>query len=89
MRSKAVSSSPGELSHSRERIRPGTRDARNAYKKYDDDPDILIAMYRVPDATAEYKQQTRDRIAKMSESYTGSIDDSPKIRRCTINGPGW
>ena len=50
----------------------------NAYKKYDDDPDILIAMFRMPDATAEYKQQTRDRIAKMSESYSTQIDDSPE-----------
>lgn len=50
----------------------------NAYKKYNDDPDILIAMFRMPDATAEYKQQTRDRIAKMSESYANQIDDSPE-----------
>lgn len=50
----------------------------NAYKKYNDDPDILIAMFRVPDATAEYKQQTRDRIAKMSESYSNQIDESPE-----------
>lgn len=50
----------------------------NAYKKYNDDPDILIAMFRMPDATAEYKQQTRDRIAKMSESYANQIDESPE-----------
>lgn len=50
----------------------------NAYKKHDDDPDILIAMFRMPDATAEYKQQTRDRITKMSESYSNQIDESPE-----------
>jgi len=50
----------------------------NAYKKYNDDPDILIAMFRMTDATAEYKQQTRDRIAKMSESYSNQIDESPE-----------
>jgi Flp pilus assembly protein TadD len=50
----------------------------NAYKKYDDDPDILIAMFRMPDATADYKQQTRDRIAKMAESYSNQIDESPE-----------
>ena len=32
----------------------------------------------MPDATAEYKQQTRDRIAKMAESYSNQIDESPE-----------
>lgn len=49
-----------------------------AYEKYDDDPDILIAMFRMPDASEEYKQRTRDRIAKMAESYANQIDDSPE-----------
>jgi tetratricopeptide (TPR) repeat protein len=50
----------------------------NAYKKYDDDPDILIAMFRMPNATAEYKQKTRQRIAKMAESYANQISESPE-----------
>jgi Flp pilus assembly protein TadD len=49
-----------------------------AFEKSEDDPDILIAMFRLPNATEEYKQQTRDRIAKMSETYLNQIEESPE-----------
>jgi Flp pilus assembly protein TadD len=64
--------------HSREEYDLERETLEQAYKKYSDDPDVLIAMYRLPDAAAEYKQQTRDRIAKMSESYARQIEESPE-----------
>ena len=42
---------PGVLSRIPRRVRSANaRRSRSAYEKYDDDPDILIAMYRMPGA---------------------------------------
>lgn len=49
-----------------------------AYDKYDDDPDILIAMYRSPGADEAYLERTRERIAKMSEAYLEEIESAPE-----------
>lgn len=49
-----------------------------AFEKSNDDPDILIAMFRIPDAAPDYQQQVRDRIAKMGEGYLNQIEESPE-----------
>jgi tetratricopeptide (TPR) repeat protein len=49
-----------------------------AFEKSKDDPDILIAMYRLPEASEEYKKQTRDRIAEMGDRYLNEIEASPE-----------
>ncbi|BBO36003.1 hypothetical protein [Lacipirellula parvula] len=49
-----------------------------AYEKYDGDPDVLIAMARIPGVDDAFKQQTRDRIAKMSDLYLNEIERMPE-----------
>jgi tetratricopeptide (TPR) repeat protein len=49
-----------------------------AYDKYDGDPDVLIAMARIPGVDDEFKQRTRDRIAKMSDLYRNEIERMPE-----------
>jgi tetratricopeptide (TPR) repeat protein len=41
-----------------------------------EDPDILIAMYRVPEADEEFRQRTRDMIRAMSDLMLQVIDES-------------
>jgi tetratricopeptide (TPR) repeat protein len=51
-----------------------------AYKKYEKDPDILIAMYRSPGADEESKQRTASRIgrtAKFMQALIDEYDDVP------------
>lgn len=42
------------------------------------DPDVLIAMLRLPNADDAYKQQVRDRITKMSDRYLNEIEQMPE-----------
>jgi tetratricopeptide (TPR) repeat protein len=48
-----------------------------AFKLYDDDPDILIAMYRSPGADQQYRQQTVTRIHQMSQKHLALIEQYP------------
>lgn len=51
-----------------------------AIKKYDKDPDILIAMYRSPKADEDYKRKTRAKIratAKYMQALIDEYDDIP------------
>jgi hypothetical protein len=48
-----------------------------AFKLYDDDPDILIAMYRSPGAEQQYRQQTVTRIHQMSQKHLALIEQYP------------
>jgi tetratricopeptide (TPR) repeat protein len=49
-----------------------------AYEKSEDDPDVLIAMSRLPNVDDAYKQQVRDRITKMSDRYLSLIEQMPE-----------
>lgn len=49
----------------------------NAWRLYDDDPDILIAMYRSQGADDAYRQQTRKRIQEMSQRHLALIEQYP------------
>ncbi|WP_428306888.1 hypothetical protein [Lacipirellula sp.] len=49
-----------------------------AYEKSDGDPDLLIAMSRLPNVDDAYKQQVRDRITKMSDLYLNEIERMPE-----------
>lgn len=49
-----------------------------AYDKFDGDPDVLIAMLRIPGVDDAYKQQARDRITKMSDFYLNEIERMPE-----------
>ena len=48
-----------------------------AWGKYGDDPDILIAMYRSPDADEEFRETTRTRIEEMSQRHLMLIEQYP------------
>jgi tetratricopeptide (TPR) repeat protein len=41
------------------------------------DPDILIAMFRVPEADEEFRQRTRAAIRKMNEAFQAEIEEYP------------
>ena len=42
------------------------------------DPDILIAMYRAPEADAEFRDRTRAAIRTMNEAFLGAIEEFPE-----------
>ena len=64
--------------HSRQEYDLEREVLEKAFQKSGDDPDILIAMFRVPGSSDDYKQQVRDRITKMSDSYLNEIEESPE-----------
>ncbi len=45
---------------------------------YEKDPDILIAMYRVPGSDEAFERRTRTRIQRVSQSMQGLIDEYPE-----------
>ena len=49
-----------------------------AAKEYDKDPDILIAMYRVPGSDEAFKGLTRSRIKQLSQFTQTLIDEYPQ-----------
>ena len=50
-----------------------------AVKKYDKDPDILIAMYRSPGASEAYTRRTRARIRAAAIYMQALIDEYPDV----------
>ncbi len=41
------------------------------------DADVLIAMYRLPEADAQWREATRERIRKLAEQFQHEIDEKP------------
>jgi tetratricopeptide (TPR) repeat protein len=50
---------------------------KRAAERYDDDPDVLIAMYRSPGADEEFRKETLAKIADMSQRYLALIEQDP------------
>jgi tetratricopeptide (TPR) repeat protein len=58
------------------------RRLEDAIKKYDKDPDILIAMYRSPGADDDFRQRTRVRIRSTAKFMQALIDENPDNATC-------
>lgn len=49
-----------------------------AWKRFEDDPDVLIAMYRSPGADEKYRAATRERLQQMSQRHLALIEQYPE-----------